>query len=124
MNASQRSDGGSSQCASSTSSTAGSGLRRPVKRVEVAPTAEQLLDAPERQSGLELAADRGQAGDAIAELLEQRGLADPGRAAHERAPAALEHPAQRGELGFALEQKSQGRSPGGRAPDTGRSCSG
>ena len=76
--------------------------------------AEQLLDGAERERLLELAPDRAVDGHGRdrAGLGQQRGLADPGRPAHERAAAALEHAAQRGEFGIALEQKSQGSSPG------------
>ena len=97
----------------------------PVELVEVARAAEQLLDAAERQPGLELAAGRGEDRRAAVRARASSAVlpipAGPRTSAH---PPRSSTVAQRGDLGFALEQKSQGRSPGGRAPGHGRSCSG
>jgi len=76
--------------------------------------AEQLLNGAERERALKLAPDRAVDGrrGLLARGRQQRGLADPGGAADQRAATAGEDAAQRGEFGIALEQKSQGSSPG------------
>ncbi len=92
-----------------------SGWRSPRRGKKSRDRPEQLLDAGERERRLELAAAGRQDrhGRQLARPGEQRRLADPGRPAHERAAAALQDAAQRFDLGIALEQKSQGRTPGG-----------